>query len=404
MSVPLDHGNPGGERIDVFAREVVAADKVDDDLPCLLFLQGGPGGASPRPTGTTGWIGAALERYRLVLLDQRGTGRSSPVTATTMRGRSAAEIADYLRHFRADAIVADAEMLRQQLLGDGTWDTLGQSYGGFVTLTYLSHAPQGLGRCLVTGGVPGIDADADEVYRRTYPRVARRTLEYYDRYPDDAEAIRRIADHLNRTDVRLPDGDRLTTRRLRLLGRELGFGEAMERLHALLDDAWATSDELSDRFRYDVMARTSFVDGPLYALQEFTYGHGAATRWAAQRAYEARPEFAEDADPLLLTGEMMFPWMFEDIRALRPFREVAEMLAEFDDWPPLYDPDVLARNTVPLVAAVYFDDIYVDADLQLDTLRRVGASRAWVTNEYEHDGLLDPAVVRHLFDMADGRR
>jgi pimeloyl-ACP methyl ester carboxylesterase len=404
ISVPLDHAERGGQQLELFAREVVAADKVDDDLPRLLFLQGGPGGPSPRPIGASGLLGAVLEKYRFVLLDQRGTGRSSPVNATTMRGRSATDIVDHLRHFRADAIVADAEALRRHLLGERTWDTLGQSYGGFITGTYLSQAPEGLGTCFVCGGVPPVGASAEEVYRRTYPRVARRTLEYYARYPDDAQAIRRIASHLDRNDVRLPDGDRLTTRRLRLLGRELGFGDAMERVHDLLDDAWATPDELSDRFRYDLMTRTGFVDGPIYALQEFCYGQGQATRWAAQREYDARPEFAADADPLLLTGEMMFPWMFEDIRALRPFREVAERFAAIDDWPPLYDLDALAGNTVPLVAAVYYDDIYVDADLQLDTLRRIGASRAWVTNEFEHDGLLDDAVVRRLFDMAAGKR
>lgn len=407
LPAPLDHADPGGEQIELFAREVVAADKVDDDLPRLLFLQGGPGGASPRPISASGLLGAVLEKYRFVLLDQRGTGRSTPVTAATMRGRDAADVAAYLRHFRADAIVADAEMLRHTLQGERTWDTLGQSYGGFITLTYLSQAPEGLGSCFVCGGIPPIDATADEVYRRTYPRVARRTLEFYERYPEDEARIRRIAEHLDSNDVRLPDGDRLTTRRLRLLGRELGFGDAMERVHDLLDDAFvagATGEELSDRFLYEIMMRTGFVTGPIYALQEFTYGQGAATRWAAQREYDARPEFAEDADPLLLTGEMMFPWMFEDIRALRPFREVAERFAEIDDWPPLYDLDVLARNTVPLMAAVYFDDIYVDADLQLATLRRVGASRPWVTNEYEHDGLVDDTVVRRLFDMAAGKR
>ena len=51
FSVPLDHGRPNGERIQVFAREVVAADKTDraDALPWLVFLQGGPGFAAQRP-------------------------------------------------------------------------------------------------------------------------------------------------------------------------------------------------------------------------------------------------------------------------------------------------------------------------------------------------------------------
>ena len=49
FSVPLDHAAPDGERITVFAREV--ADPDGRDRPFLVFLQGGPGFESPRPTG-----------------------------------------------------------------------------------------------------------------------------------------------------------------------------------------------------------------------------------------------------------------------------------------------------------------------------------------------------------------
>ncbi len=36
---------------------------------------------------------------------------------------------------------------------------------------------------------------------------------------------------------------------------------------------------------------------------------------------------------------------------LRPLREAAGILAERDDWPPLYDPTRLAANTGPCLAA-----------------------------------------------------
>jgi proline iminopeptidase len=58
---------------------------------------------------------------------------------------------------------------------------------------------------------------------------------------------------------------------------------------------------------------------------------------------------------------------------------------------------------VPLCAAVYYDDLYVDAELQLETINRVGNARAWVTNEHEHDGLRAPAVMERLLDMGAGR-
>ena len=76
--VPLDHAQPGGAPIELFAREVAAPGREADSLPWLLFLQGGPGFGAPRPAGRDGWLERALRDYRVLLLDQRGTGRSTP--------------------------------------------------------------------------------------------------------------------------------------------------------------------------------------------------------------------------------------------------------------------------------------------------------------------------------------
>ncbi|MFF4948011.1 alpha/beta fold hydrolase [Streptomyces chattanoogensis] len=409
FTVPLDHSAPDGPDIQVFAREVVDPARADERLPWLLYLQGGPGGKSPRPSaGSPGWLDQALKTHRVLLLDQRGTGRSTPVTArAAARFASPAQLADHLGHFRADAIVADAELIRRQLCGDEPWETLGQSYGGFLTLTYLSRAPEGLRACYVTGGLPGLTATADDVYARTYPRVRDRVLDFYARYPDDAPRLRKISDLLAAAEIRLPDGDRLTTRRLRTLGLALGMGDGFERLHWLLDESLCPDGELTDTFLHQVMNLTGFTDNPLFAvMQETLYGQGAGpTGWAASRALDDFSEFAEEADPLLLTGEMIYPWMFREIRGLRPFADAADLLARRTDWPPLYDPHRLAANQVPLAAVVYHDDMYVDAGLSLRTAREVGATRVWVTNEWEHDGVhvSGGRVLARLMDLAAGR-
>ncbi|WP_148588400.1 alpha/beta fold hydrolase [Streptomyces sp. WAC01526] len=409
FTVPLDHSAPDGEDIQVFAREVVDPARAGERLPWLLYLQGGPGGKSPRPShGSPGWLDQALTTHRVLLLDQRGTGRSTPVTArAAARFASPAQLAAYLGHFRADSIVADAELIRRRLCQDEPWETLGQSYGGFLTLTYLSRAPEGLRACYVTGGLPGLTATADDVYARTYPRVQDRVLDFYARYPDDAARLRRIADLLATTEVRLPDGDRLTVRRLLTLGLTLGMGDGFERLHWLLDESLDTDGELTDTFLHQVRNLTGFTDNPLYAvLQETLYGQGAGpTDWAASRALEGFTAFTEEADPLLLTGEMIYPWMFREITGLRPFADAADLLAARADWPPLYDPHRLAANQVPLAAIVYHDDMYVDAGLSLRTAREVGATRVWVTNEWEHDGVSASGgrVLSRLMDLAAGR-
>lgn len=87
---------------------------------------------------------------------------------------------------------------------------------------------------------------------------------------------------------------------------------------------------------------------------------------------------------MLFTGEMVFPWLFDDFGPLRPYKAAAQLLAAKADWPDLYKPGVLARNCVPLAAAVYLEDMYVDYNLCQETMGSIGSVRAWVTNEFKH--------------------
>jgi hypothetical protein len=155
-----------------------------------------------------------------------------------------------------------------------------------------------------------------------------------------------------------------------------------------------------------VMNLTSFRENPLFmAMQESIYGiaGGGSTGWAAEAERARHPQFDPGARPLLLTGEMAYPWMFTEIAGLRPFRAAAEALASRTDWGPLYDLDRLADNSVPVAAAVYHDDMYVDAGLSLDTATAVGNLDAWVTNEFEHDGLGEERVLDRLMEMVADR-
>ena len=108
--------------------------------------------------------------------------------------------------------------------------------------------------------------------------------------------------------------------------------------------------------------------------------------------------------PLMFTGEMIYPWMADDEPQLQSLREAAELLAERTEWGRLYDPARLAASEVPAAAAVYFDDMYVDAGFSLATARAIKGLRPWVTNEYEHDGLRvsGGAVLGRLIDMVRG--
>jgi proline iminopeptidase len=285
---------------------------------------------------------------------------------------------------------------------------LGQSYGGFLTLTYLSRAPEGVAAAFVTGGLAGLTAGAPEVYERTQPRVVAKNARYRERYPQDVERVARVADRLAAGDVRLPGGDLLSVERFQSLGMDLGMKPGFERVHWIIDEAFddGSPDELTDTFLAAVEQETGFAANPLYAvLHESIYAQSStgATAWAAQQVRDGDPRFATDARPLLFTGEMIYPWMFEQVAALRPFREAAEALAERTEWDNLYDPARLAANEIPVEAAVYFDDMFVDAELSLATAAHVGNARAWVTNEFEHDGLRLGDVFPRLLERMDAR-
>ncbi|MFG2517732.1 alpha/beta fold hydrolase [Streptomyces sp. NPDC048527] len=415
FSVPLDHDHPEGERIELFAREAVAVGKEHANLPWLLYLQGGPGFGANRFSGKQAWLGRALQDHRVLLLDQRGTGSSTPANRQTLPLRGGPrEQADYLAHFRADSIVRDCEAIRGEVTGGAPWTVLGQSFGGFCATHYLSTAPEGVTAAVITGGLPTLDGHADDVYRAAYPRIERKVAAHYARYPQDVERARAIAEYLAEHEPVLNGGYKLTVEAFQSLGILLGGTGGSDRLHYLLEDAFVRTPggvELSDAFQEDVQATLSYAGHPLYALvHEAIYGQDARpTNWSAERVRGEFPQFdaakalAGDG-PLLFTGESVHPWMLDCDPALRPLRETAELLAARTDWAPLYDSERLAANEVPAVAAVYHDDMYVDTAHALRTARAVKGLRTWVTDEFEHDGLRAgaPRVLDRLLAMLHG--
>ena len=104
------------------------------------------------------------------------------------------------------------------------------------------------------------------------------------------------------------------------------------------------------------------------------------------------------------TGEHIFPWVFADYGALAGAREAAEELAQHQ-WPRLYDPEVLAANTVPTAAAIYTEDLYVERAFSEQTVAATPNLRGWVTSEYDHNGLrVDGGrILGRLIDLVRGR-
>ena len=396
LTVPLVWGDPADHRtIDIFAR--VVAREGGESLPYLVFLQGGPGHEAPRPfhsSTSPAWLDEALAHYRLVLLDQRGTGLSTPVGDHDL-ARGAEAVAEHLTHLRADAIVRDCEAMREHL-GATTWSVLGQSFGGFTTLAYLSTDAASLEDVFITGGLSAVGRHPDDVYALCYDKMRDASERYYRRFPEHRDAMRRLVDLADAGGIVLPDGEVVSRSRLRSVGSALGTNDGWQTLWSILE-----RDPSSNAFRYDLMHAMPY-DGrnPLYfAFHESSYADGHATRWSAERT---EPTDFRD-DPTLFTGEHIRREWTETVPAFQPWRDVALHLAEFE-WPSIYDAAAISASGATGAAAVYINDVYVPYEFSLETAKLLPGVQLWQTSEHEHNGLRSGPVLSHLIDLAHGRR
>lgn len=396
LTVPLVWNDDADSRtIDIFARVVTR--EGGERLPFLVFLQGGPGHEAPRPfhaSSSPAWLDEALTHYRVVMLDQRGTGLSTPVgDADLERGSEA--VAEYLTHLRADSIVRDCEAMREHLSAE-TWSVLGQSFGGFTTLAYLSTDADSLADVFITGGLSTVDRHPDEVYALCYDKMRSASERYYRRFPEHRDVMRRLVDRAAAGEIVLPDGEVVSPSRLRSVGSALGTNDGWQTVWSILE-----RDPSSNAFRHDLMHAMPYNGrNPLYfAFHESSYASGQATRWSAERMEPQ--EFRDDVT--LFTGEHIRREWTETVPAFQPWRDVTLSLAEFE-WPRIYDEVAIATSGATGAAAVYVNDVYVPLEFSLETARLLPGVELWVTSEHEHNGVRSGPVLTHLFDLAHGRR
>jgi pimeloyl-ACP methyl ester carboxylesterase len=437
FEVPLDHSNPSADPITLFGRSVTKYEKPIVPLPAqdreqanqkpwFVFLEGGPGFGNREPQDSSLTRVALSRGYQILFLDYRGTGLSTPVSAATLaRLGDAQKQADYLKLFRQDNIVKDLEAVRACLTDTyppekKQWSIFGQSFGGFVSLSYLSRFPQGLRESFMTGGLAPVGKTADDVYRATFRKVAERNQAYYGKFPGDVDMIHEIAAYIeNEGPLPLPSGGSLTVPRLLTLGLGFGGHGGLDNVHAIILKMKTDLDQFGFFTRISLTAIEQYVPfdcNIIYAiLHEAIYcsGPGVASNWAAQRIGESIKEFSwlsankpldlSQKMPLSFSGEMIFPLHFDSYPELMQLKTVADIVAKFDQWPELYDERQLARNTVPVYAASFIDDMYVDFDLARDTASKVQGIKVYETNSLYHNAIRarPDEVLRELFRLRD---
>jgi pimeloyl-ACP methyl ester carboxylesterase len=445
FEVPKNHARPEAGTLTLFGRSVrkherpivplSASDLASKEkLPYLVYLEGGPGFGNREPQNHALTQVALSRGYQVLYLDYRGTGLSTPVHADSVLAQGGPqEQADYLKLFRATSIVHDLEAVRLCLTEDfedekKAWSIFGQSFGGFVSLTYLSKYPKSLREAFLTGGLAPVKRTADEVYTATYKKLTERNAAYYEKYPEDIPTVRHLAEYIHRqgAGIPLPSGGSLTVPLFLTLGLAFGGHGGLDEVHSLILRLAADRGQ-SGKFTRATLAafesHISFDTHPIYAiLHEAIYNtkqKGApASEWAAYRVGRALKPFGWLADPvaflestpqtapLYFSGEMVYPFHFAGTTGpeLAGMKEAAEILAATDEWDEdLYDEAQLRRNEVPVYAASYVDDMYVDFELARETAALVRGIKVRETNGWYHDAVRSRSeeVFAALFRLRD---
>ena len=350
-------------------------------------------------------------------------GLSTPVTARTLReavGDDARAQAEYLKCFRADSAVKDLEAMRACLtegwpVEKRKWSLMGQSYGGFVSVCYLSWFPEGLKEVFTMGGLPPVGLQIrgqrlDEVYRRLVKKMKERNGVYYGKFPEDVEAVRRVIGFLQKGGgVELPNGGRLTAERFMGLGIAFGAHGGLDCVHDVVLRCVSELEGFGFLTRPTlgrVESLGAFDDAVLYGvLHEACYSSGVATRWSAERVMGQGEDFdvKKSDGPVLFAGEVVLRHNFESYTELKELAPVAEVLAQTEDWPELYDVDQLKRNEVPVYSSTYVDDIYVDFGFAQETAGLIKGCKTFVTNAMYHNApsAKGEELMRALFALKE---
>ena len=170
LEVPEDRSKPEGRKIRVFAA-VLAANTVNPKDDPLVILAGGPGQAASHLAPFAARLTELRRTRDVVLIDQRGTGRSSPLTCAAFKPRDDEVfdtdplprtrdcLAELMRQgvdaaqYTTAAWIADLEAMRGAL-GYPRWNLWGGSYGTRVAQEYLRRFPERVRTMTLDGVAP----------------------------------------------------------------------------------------------------------------------------------------------------------------------------------------------------------------------------------------------------------
>jgi pimeloyl-ACP methyl ester carboxylesterase len=173
VDVPLDRANPAAGTTTVAFALVPRRNAAAPSAGTILFNPGGPGAATIVDAARIAeGFAPLLDRRDLLLVDPRGTGRSSPLVCRALDpalvfaprarfidaiGACGRELGPSAGHYGSAAVADDFEAVRAAL-GLGPLDLWGESYGTYLMPVYAVRHPAGV-RSMVLSGTYPIDFD-----------------------------------------------------------------------------------------------------------------------------------------------------------------------------------------------------------------------------------------------------
>jgi len=169
LEVPEDWDRSDGRKLRLHV-VVVPALEAKPGTPPFVWLAGGPGiAASDGASGYLEELSLFREQRDVVLVDQRGPGRSNPLRCPELEGlgpldrmypleavrscRDRLQRRADLRQYTTANSVRDLEAVRQAL-GYASVNLVGLSYGSLLALRYLRLHPESVRAAVLLGAAP----------------------------------------------------------------------------------------------------------------------------------------------------------------------------------------------------------------------------------------------------------
>ena len=220
---PLDPANPDSEQIELFIAKLPAT-AIDPAKDAFTVINGGPGGSSVNMLVEYAPILRSFTRERdVIVLDQRGTGRSAPLRCSSLTDEpevyeedavraATQECLTQLEHdprfFTTSVAVEDLEAMRVAL-GYEQLSLYGVSYGTRVAQQYMRQYPHAARSVVIDGVVPAeeklggnVAINSQQTLDKVFARCAAESA-CAERFPNLSADFQRLSERLRQQPVPL---------------------------------------------------------------------------------------------------------------------------------------------------------------------------------------------------------